>query len=206
MQIKALLIDADGVIQKPTRDWTEAFESLFALSDRETATKFKADVDAAEALTLTTHGGFREELEKVVAKWRLGYKADQVIEVMYSIVCHEENMSVFRSLRRQGIVCCVASNQQTGRAQHMSENLGYRGFFDHELYSCRLGAAKPDRKFFTAALTTIGQPPSSTLFIDDREENVAGARRAGLNAELYDAATGADTLRALLKGYGLVDS
>ena len=204
--IKALLIDADGVIQHATRDWTKEFKTLFGFPDTATALKFTNDVYTAETLTLTTGTGFGNELEKVMAKWRLQDKADQVIDVMYAITRHEENLSVFKSLRQKGIVCCVASNQQTGRARHMSENLGYRGLFDHELYSYRFGAAKPNQKFFTSALTIIGHDPCSTLFIDDREENVAGARRAGLNAELYNAAAGADTLRALLRNYGLTDS
>ena len=86
----------------------------------------------------------------------------------------------------------------------MSETLGYSDLFDHEFYSCRLGAAKPDQNFYTAALKIIGQELGSTLFIDDRVENIASAHSIGMNAELYDLADGSDALRRLLQSYGII--
>ena len=62
----------------------------------------------------------------------------------------------------------------------------YASMFDGELYSCALGAAKPSPLYFERALKAIGANATSTLFIDDRLENVEGARRAGLHSFLYD--------------------
>jgi putative hydrolase of the HAD superfamily len=48
--------------------------------------------------------------------------------------------------------------------------------------SCDLGMRKPEREAFEFVAGRIGVPPSRIAFFDDRAENVAGARSAGLRA------------------------
>jgi putative hydrolase of the HAD superfamily len=50
------------------------------------------------------------------------------------------------------------------------------------IYSCELGCRKPDRDAFRRVAARIGEAPASILFVDDLEENVAGAQAAGLQA------------------------
>ena len=59
-----------------------------------------------------------------------------------------------------------------------------------------LGVLKPAPEAFMACLQRLGFNPLSTLCIDDREENVAGAIDAGLGAAHFD---GIDGLRTLLR-------
>jgi putative hydrolase of the HAD superfamily len=88
-------------------------------------------------------------------------------------------------LRSNGILCCLASNQQSYRAQYMSTELGYSEHFDKEFYSCDLGFIKPDSKFFNSIISVIGGPPSTILFIDDQESNVLAARAVGIKSEIF---------------------
>ena len=44
---------------------------------------------------------------------------------------------------------------------------------------------KPEREIYEHALRGLDVAPSEALFIDDREENIAGARSIGLHAELF---------------------
>jgi putative hydrolase of the HAD superfamily len=48
-----------------------------------------------------------------------------------------------------------------------------------------LGLCKPDPEAFLLCLQRLGFSPASTLFVDDRAGNVAGARQAGLDAFVY---------------------
>jgi putative hydrolase of the HAD superfamily len=66
--------------------------------------------------------------------------------------------------------------------------------FHHLVLSFELGAMKPSAAFFEACVTAAERPASLCVFIDDVPENVAGARRAGLSAVLYQepAQLGAD--------------
>lgn len=120
-----------------------------------------------------------------------------------SINKYDEVLELIRAVRANGIKCYVASNQQTQRAKFMSAELGYSSAFDGELYSCNLGAAKPSERYFELALKAAGAEARSTLFIDDRPENVAGAQRVGLPAFVYDGRSGIDVLKAHLCSFGI---
>jgi HAD superfamily hydrolase (TIGR01549 family) len=74
------------------------------------------------------------------------------------------------------------------------------GCFDRVLASCHLGARKPDAAFFAALLDALELPAATVLFVDDREQNVAAARDAGLAAHRF---RGADELRAWLVSHGV---
>lgn len=56
--------------------------------------------------------------------------------------------------------------------------------------SGQLGLTKPDPRAYFACLSTLGFSPASALMIDDREDNVAGARSAGLDAIHYTTPAG----------------
>jgi HAD superfamily hydrolase (TIGR01509 family) len=66
--------------------------------------------------------------------------------------------------------------------------------------SGQLRQSKPDPAAFHSCLARLGgAEPASTLFIDDNADNVAGARRAGLDALLF---TDIAALRAALRARG----
>jgi putative hydrolase of the HAD superfamily len=57
--------------------------------------------------------------------------------------------------------------------------------FSHLTFSHRLGIAKPDAAIYLYAAKGLGVTPENVLFLDDREENVAGARAVGMMAIQY---------------------
>ena len=59
------------------------------------------------------------------------------------------------------------------------------------------GSPKPDPRFFQAVLDVLPYPPDHVLFIDDRQENVAAARDAGIRATLFQPQPGRDSGEAL---------
>ena len=62
---------------------------------------------------------------------------------------------------------------------------GFYDHFDHATLSFELGIVKPQRAIYEDALRGLGVAPEQALFLDDREENVAGALAAGLRAERF---------------------
>ena len=206
MPIEVILIDADGVIQYAPEDWSAAFARCLAHDDPALARKFTADIFAAETACLARADGFDEALHDVLKTWdRIDQKAF-VLEAMLSIRHHNEVLDVLRAVRANGTRCYIASNQQAQRASFMSTKLGYASMFDGELYSCHLGAAKPSDLYFELALKTVGSDAASTLFIDDRPENVAGAKRVGLASFVYDGRSGVDVLKSHLQSFGISTS
>jgi putative hydrolase of the HAD superfamily len=85
----------------------------------------------------------------------------------------------------------------------MRQVLGYDALFDVSCYSCDLGVTKPAPAFFAEAARRIGAERPAILFIDDSEQNVDGARAAGLAAEQWSFDAGHDALAALLASHGV---
>jgi putative hydrolase of the HAD superfamily len=57
--------------------------------------------------------------------------------------------------------------------------------FSHHTFSHRLGIAKPDAEIYQHAVEGLGVPAREILFVDDREENIVAARKAGMIAVQY---------------------
>lgn len=54
--------------------------------------------------------------------------------------------------------------------------------FHDRVYSCRVGLLKPELEIYRLALKQFGVEAAATVFIDDKLENVEGAKKAGLQA------------------------
>ena len=76
-----------------------------------------------------------------------------------------------------------------------------RRYFKVTLSSCYVGLRKPDPAMYRRALDILGCPARRVLFIDDREENVAGGAAAGMRAVRF---MGENLLRVELKNLGVL--
>lgn len=198
--IDTVLFDADGVLQQGTSDWRG---TLSALVEPAEAEEFILDLMASEAPTLTGKGDFREALAEVLERWSATGTPEDVLQLWHQFEADPVVVGWIQELRSAGIGCHLATNQHTYRRAIMHDERRYGDWFDQTFYSCDLGLAKPDPAYFTAILTALDRPATSTLFIDDNEANIDGARSAGLHAELYDLSEGHEVLRDLLAKYGL---
>lgn len=54
--------------------------------------------------------------------------------------------------------------------------------FDQRFLSCEIGRRKPDPEAFALVARRVAASPGRIVFFDDSEQNVAGARAAGLRA------------------------
>ena len=66
--------------------------------------------------------------------------------------------------------------------------------------SCWLGATKPARRIYELALRMAQTEPAQSVFIDDREQNLAPARALGMRVLRF---TAPDRLRRDLAGLGV---
>jgi putative hydrolase of the HAD superfamily len=204
-RVDAILFDADGVIQRAPADIRLRIAAALGAAEGD-AEACMADVFAAEAPALIGQAEFAAALVPVLTRWCAACEPAHIQAVWHTFDVDLGVLDLVRELRRAGLVCAIASNQEASRAQCMSERDGYRAAFDREHYSCHLGHAKPGAAFFTELIRQGGYEPARTLFIDDREDNVAAARAAGLLAErfvLERVGEGAAPMRALLGRYGL---
>jgi len=93
------------------------------------------------------------------------------------------------------------NNEARETNEYRFDCFGLRRFFKVELSSCYLGLRKPEPAIYRRALEILGRPAERILFIDDREENVAGAVNAGMKAIRFE---GAAALRLALERFGVL--
>lgn len=201
--IKAILFDADGVLQRPTVGWREALVPILGAADVAEVDPFLRDILETESAHLCAPSGFDAALMETLTKWNCPERFADTAQALNAIRPYDDVIEVVRALRQAGMPCHIASNQQAGRARHMSERLGYKALFVEELYSCRIGFAKPDAAYFNRVLELLDLPSQCLLFIDDRAENVEAAKRAGLAAIVYKGESGAGALQAILTEHGV---
>ena len=72
---------------------------------------------------------------------------------------------------------------------HIFEEYDFFGkLFIDGIYSYKAGVMKPELRIFELARTQFGVNPSTTLYIDDLEENVRGAESVGFIGHHYNPA------------------
>jgi len=120
--------------------------------------------------------GLADRIEAFVAYW---FEKDAVID--RAVLAQAD---AWRA--RTGGRCFAASNQEHHRAAYLRDQAGLGAHFDEIVYSAALGVCKPERVFYTNAQARMGVAVAqSILFVDDKVENVDGARMCGWRAMLY---------------------
>jgi putative hydrolase of the HAD superfamily len=92
------------------------------------------------------------------------------------------------ALRRAGLRTALLSNMPREIRDHVVGELDWLRAFDCASFSCDIGAVKPEPEIYRHCLERLGVPADRALFVDDRAENVAAARRAGLHGVVFSSA------------------
>jgi putative hydrolase of the HAD superfamily len=90
-----------------------------------------------------------------------------------------------KNLRAGGYTVGILSNLPHPIAHSLRATPGFMEHFDHVTFSCELRLFKPQAAIYEHSFRGLNVAPEQTLFIDDKQENVEGARAAGMNAELF---------------------
>jgi putative hydrolase of the HAD superfamily len=104
-------------------------------------------------------------------------------------------------LRASGIRTGILSNLPRPLGERLREVDGFLKHFDHVTFSYELRLVKPQREIYDDAIRGLHVEPGQALFLDDRPENIEGARAAGLEAELF--VSWEDFVEEIPRRYGL---
>ena len=94
-----------------------------------------------------------------------------------------ETMDLARELAKTYPVW-LASNTNPAHIRH-GEAEGLFDGFAGRIYSFEIGIRKPSKEFFEKALGIAGAQAGSTLFVDDKPENITAAEASGLESIHY---------------------
>lgn len=198
--IRHLLLDADEVLQHPG----DPRASGGRLAERVTP-ELLADLGGLQWPALRGEIDFFVEFAALARRHGLDIVPEDLFGLMWrSIVVDPESLALVEAARVAGYGVHLGTNQEHHRARFMRETLGLdESLFGVAVYSCEIGLAKPDPAYFEKAVAMIGAEPGEVLFVDDKQENVDGARSVGLAAERWELAEGHDLLRELLGRNGV---
>jgi putative hydrolase of the HAD superfamily len=178
-----MLFDADGVIIS-SKMFVEYLEKDFDISRTQTDKFFKEKFTDC----LVGKADLKTELEPYLIEWGWNNSVDDFLEYWFKAEHQIDKTLINRiqALRKLGIKCLVATNQEKHRAQYMLDKMGFSSSFDGLFSSARIGYRKPSLDFFDKVFQEL-QPitKDEVLFWDDTIANVRAASGYGFLAEQY---------------------
>ncbi len=205
---RAIWFDFGGVLSPPLSDLFDAYEEktgitpramhaamgavgadlgahplapieLGSITEYEWGSRLRAHLTTADpALDLS-----RAELETFGGQWFSGIR------------CNALMASTVRSMRAQGHLVGVLSNNVVEWEPHWHKIIEPAGELDALIDSCVVGVRKPDPKIFRIAEETLGVSSSECLLIDDLAENCSAAEESGWQSIRFTS--NSQTLREL---------
>jgi putative hydrolase of the HAD superfamily len=180
---KAVAFDWGGVlIENPAETIVAYCSRVLRVTPALFAEQF-AEVEPAFQI-----GAMSEEEFWTIVCARLGVPTPTVRSLWGAALRHAyrprpEMFAFAASLRRRRIPTALVSNTELPALDLYRER--HEGAFDQVILSCLEGMRKPFPEIYRLTAERLGVLREEVLLIDDREENVEGARRAGLKAILF---------------------
>ncbi|KAI0319615.1 HAD-like domain-containing protein [Amylostereum chailletii] len=104
-----------------------------------------------------------------------------------SLQPNHDFISFIRTIKAEGALRVFAmSNISSSDYEALRMKLVDWSIFDEVFTSAAAGMRKPDLCFYKHVLKTTGSDPQSTLFVDDKLENVLSARSLGMQGVVFD--------------------
>ena len=155
------------------------------------ASHFSLDVNEAEDRHESLADGFERGelsldayLDHVVFHRERTFSRDAFVAFMRSrSQPHRASLTVINDLASGGLYrMATINNESREMNRYRIDTFGLGTIFSAFFSSCYLGVRKPDARIYEIALDVMQAEPANSLFVDDREENVAGALAVGLRA------------------------
>ena len=134
-------------------------------------------------------------------------KFDFIFEDLWEKVCGEssfpypESFDILVALKATGKYTLATLNNESAELnEYRLDHFGLRKQFDFFICSAYVNEMKPHPDIFRAAIRISGQPASTAVFIDDKQENVDAALYHGMQGIRFESAA---QLRSSLANLGI---
>ena len=114
----------------------------------------------------------------------------------------QEMFSLASRLRKTGCKTAILSNTEKPVVELIHKKK--YDVFDVTVFSCLEGTVKPERKIYDITLARLETSGGQTLFIDDKQANIDGAKKAGLETILFKGVN--QLKRDLANTFGRIDN
>ena len=112
-----------------------------------------------------------------------------------------ESFDILVALKRSGqFKLATLNNESVELNEYRLDTFNLRKQFDYFICSGYVNEMKPHPDIFRAAIRISGQPASTAVFIDDKQQNIDAARYHGMHGIRFESPA---QLRASLSGLGI---
>jgi putative hydrolase of the HAD superfamily len=191
-RVQAIIFDYGKVLSlPPTHQQWQRFASFFGVDEptlQKQYWKFRDDYDRA------IYDG--PEYWRHIAKENNRQLSDGDVEQLIFFDndqwtnLNPEMLEFAREQKALGVKTAILSNMQPNMLVFMRKKFDWLGEFDVQMYSCEEGIVKPEPEIYLECCKRLGVAPANSLFLDDKEKNVDGAAKAGLQAMLFEGDRG----------------
>jgi putative hydrolase of the HAD superfamily len=194
---RACLLDALGTIVRLLPPWEQLDPAVTdGVSPARIRDAFRAEMsfyaaNADRGRDVASLAALREESAAVLSA---GLGREVGVTTMMAAIRFEpypDAAPALAALRGRGLrlVCVSNWDYELGA---VLERIGLAAALDGVVTSAGVGARKPDPAIFAAALAAAGCTAGEALHVGDSDEDVAGARAAGIDVLRIDREGGAD--------------
>jgi HAD superfamily hydrolase (TIGR01549 family) len=192
MMVRAVFLDALGTLVRLEPPWVSLRPSVPAeISDEHLEAALRAEMSyyrehAHEGRDEASLADLRERCADLVSgQLGVGITADELVAAI-RFDAYDDAAPALRGLRRDGLRLVAVSNWDCSLPDVLAR-VGLRELLDGVVSSAVAGHRKPDPGIFEPALQVAGVEPGEALHVGDtRDEDVEGARAAGIRALLID--------------------
>ncbi len=172
--VRVIAFDYGNVIVVNTVKLLEDFLGLDKLSEAKQHYYQKANDDAE-----TGKGTTQNYLKAIKGIWQLPYSTKQIEQLLTDSSLIEPIWNLAQKLRKNYKVVIISNIQKTWPEKYAkSVGINLKGIKFYN--SSKIGAIKPDAKFYKFVLRDLKIKPAEMVFIDDAKENIAGAKKLGI--------------------------
>lgn len=202
--ISQLLFDIGGVLGSNGWDREQRGEAIakFGLDGEDFQYRHEETVGAFESGQISLD----EYLDLTVFWRKRDFSRDEFKTFMFALSTPwSDSLDVVRRLRQNirgrptRVRLATLNNESRELNEHRIRRFGLCDLFDVFFSSCWLGVRKPTRDIYERVLGMTQANPAGSVFVDDREQNLAPARALGMHGIHF---TGAQALAESLVELG----
>ena len=194
--IKAVLLDADGVVIKNHDYFSNRYKKDFgkSLNDDVITSFFRNEYKQ----TAIGKADLKELLGEKLDEWGWKGTIDELLKYWFEgeRELNEEVLDTAKKLQEKGIKVCLASDNEKYRAEYLLDEVGIKPLFDRTFFSCFVGHTKSEPEFFEKIINELGFKPDEIVYFDDDQKNVDVAKELGIDARFYETASQIEDLLA----------
>lgn len=185
--MKAVIFDNDGVLTNAPEMFSNRLIRERNLDKKKVDDFF---INIFVPLCMRGKADLKIELAKALPKWGIKDSVDSIMMSWFeSENCIDEKVKqLIIYLRKQGIKCYLATNQEKYRTEYMIQEMGFGILFDGIFSSANIGYKKPSSEFYEKMFKEISSEmilKKDILYVDDEENNVDSGRKFGFNSFQY---------------------